>query len=68
MKFPFLKTKEGKWSTTNIVALLMFLIGIAQIWLPFVPEQYRVLEVPFAATIMLIVRTWFSSGKPIQTL
>ena len=66
MKVPFLQTVKGKWSNINVAVLLLFIVALADIWVPFIPVGLQVYKVPFVLTIMAILRTFFSSGDPIQ--
>lgn len=63
----FLTTKSGKVSKINLFILAVAIVGLIQIWFPFLPEVIRVYQVPIILTVTFLIRTFSPQSGPINT-
>jgi hypothetical protein len=62
----FFTTKSGKVSKINVFALALAVVGLLDIWRPFIPADLQPFILPIVATITFLLRTFFSEGEPVE--
>ena len=63
----YFTTQEGKISKINVFALLTFIVGLVDIWKPFLPAEYVIYLVPAIAAVNFALRTFFpQSGEVLK--
>jgi len=63
----YFTNKLGKVSKINVFALFTFLVGVLEIWKPFIPAEYVPYLVPTIAVITFALRTFYpSTGDVIR--
>ena len=62
----FLSKVNGQLSQMNIFNMLVFALGVIEIFRPMIPQEYIPYVVAGIAVVNLYLRTYQSSGVPIQ--